>query len=176
MMSQDITPNTVKKMPAVIRVSPSSERPYACPYEGCGKDYIHQYKLNLHLKTQHPSHNPEDGRSRFSPVAENTTYEASDQDIYTAKGGVAKNAKRTKPNLLNEMPPAKLPYQRGSPLLPANISAITQQSPIQETYEEDSDDTDDENDYIIQCRPRNQEPDGDSEETQDEGTGEESDG
>ena len=139
-------------MPAVMRRSPSSERPYVCPYDGCGKDYIHKYKLNLHLKTQHQGHNS-GGGSRLGPRVDNATYEASDQDIYIAEGGVAKNAKRKKPSFLDEMPPARLPHQRGMPLPPANISTIVQQSPIQEMYEEDSDETEDEYDYIVQHRP-----------------------
>ncbi|CAA2993685.1 Uncharacterized zinc finger protein At4g06634 [Olea europaea subsp. europaea] len=31
----------------------SSDRPYACPYAGCEKAYIHEYKLNLHLRREH---------------------------------------------------------------------------------------------------------------------------
>jgi len=36
--------------------SASSDRPYACPYEGCEKAYIHEYKLKLHLRDRHRGH------------------------------------------------------------------------------------------------------------------------
>ncbi|KAJ3683244.1 hypothetical protein LUZ60_013471 [Juncus effusus] len=53
-----------KKSPGeVIRHTPNPTRqaekphyrPFACPYEGCDKAYIHEYKLNLHLRTNHPN-------------------------------------------------------------------------------------------------------------------------
>lgn len=39
-----------------------SDRPYACPYEGCGKSYIHEYKLKLHLRREHPGHGQDNGK------------------------------------------------------------------------------------------------------------------
>ncbi|GBG91506.1 hypothetical protein CBR_g52462 [Chara braunii] len=33
--------------------SAAGERPFGCPFEGCGKRYIHEYKLNLHLRKEH---------------------------------------------------------------------------------------------------------------------------
>jgi len=155
------------KAPAVIYGSPSFDRPYVCPYEGCGKDYIHEYKLNLHLKTQHPGHNPEDNIRR-APAIDNTMDEASDQDVYIAKGGVAKNSKRNKPNLLHKMPPTKLTHLKGSPLAPTSINAVKQQWPSQEMYEEDSEETEEERENIVEDNWRYQEVNGDDEETEDE--------
>lgn len=31
----------------------SRDRLYKCPFEGCDKDYIHEYKLKIHLRTMH---------------------------------------------------------------------------------------------------------------------------
>ena len=46
--------------PTTTYASPSSSHPYACPYKGCGKAYMHEYKLNLHLKREHPGHLPDE--------------------------------------------------------------------------------------------------------------------
>ena len=46
-------PHSVAESPAAVYCSASSDRPYVCPCEGCGKDYIHECKLNLHLKKEH---------------------------------------------------------------------------------------------------------------------------
>ena len=151
------------KAPAAIYGSPS-DRPYVCPYEGCGKNYIHEYKLNLHLKTQHPGHNPEDDIR----CVDNTTEEASDQDVYIAKGGVAKNSKRNKPNLLHKMPPTKLRHMKSSPLAPTSINVVKQSWPNQEIYEEDSEETEEEHENIARNNWRYQEANGDDEETEDE--------
>lgn len=63
------TPPVEKQQPAAPKAPPayvapipaSTDRPYVCPYEGCGKDYIHEYKLNLHLKKEHPYHGKQPG-------------------------------------------------------------------------------------------------------------------
>ncbi|XP_028547672.1 uncharacterized protein LOC114578564 [Dendrobium catenatum] len=52
-------PNNAAKAPVLN--SASSDRPYVCPFAGCEKAYIHEYKLNLHLRKEHPGHNPEEG-------------------------------------------------------------------------------------------------------------------
>lgn len=159
--------HTTSKPPAVIYTSPSSDRPYVCPYEGCGKNYIHEYKLNLHLKNQHPGHNPEDDVRR-GPAVDSTMDDGSDQDIYIPKGGVAKHPKRNKPNLLHKMPPSKLAHPRGSPLTPASMGAIKQQWPNQEMYEEDSEETEEERENVAGNAWRFREVNGDDEETEDE--------
>ncbi|ONK58029.1 uncharacterized protein A4U43_C09F7210 [Asparagus officinalis] len=148
--------NIVKASPSVVYSSPSSDRPYVCPYEGCGKNYIHEYKLNLHLKNQHPGHN--------------TVEEASDQDVYIAKGGVAKSSKRNKPSLQHKMPPAKLAYQKSSPLASASVSVSKQQQwpPSRDIYEEDSEETEEENENVAGESWRYREVNGDDEETEDE--------
>lgn len=40
---------------------PVVEKPFACPFDGCDKRYIHEYKLNLHLKNAHMINETEEG-------------------------------------------------------------------------------------------------------------------
>lgn len=142
------------KTTAVNHSCASSGRPHVCPYEGCGKAYIYKYKLDHHLKNQHPDLNPEDSNTRGHVIG-NATDEASGQDVYIAKGGVAINSRRSKPNLRHQMPPAKLAYLKGSSLARANATAVTQQNPSHEGCEEDSEETEDEIENItVSCRYR----------------------
>ncbi|KAJ3700366.1 hypothetical protein LUZ61_004071 [Rhynchospora tenuis] len=59
------TPKTPASGPKTV----SPNRPFACPYEGCGKAYIHEYKLKLHLRKEHVNHDSEEnnGKSTSSP-------------------------------------------------------------------------------------------------------------
>lgn len=59
---------TTPKTPATGPKAPSPNRPFACPYEGCGKAYIHEYKLKLHLRKEHVNHDSEEnGKNTPSP-------------------------------------------------------------------------------------------------------------
>ncbi|KAH7681042.1 Alpha-SNAP protein [Dioscorea alata] len=78
--------------PASIVYTPAPpDRPYACPYEGCGKAYIHEYKLNLHLKREHPGHNSEENRKQVSTMTR-AIDDASDPDAHVVKGGSSKKS------------------------------------------------------------------------------------
>ncbi|KAJ0969519.1 hypothetical protein J5N97_022396 [Dioscorea zingiberensis] len=163
------------KTPASAYGSASSDRPYVCPYEGCGKDYIHEYKLNLHLRREHPGHNSEDNGKHAAAAAAATADhemdEASDQDAYIAKGSSAKNPKR-KPSAVQKVPPTKVSNQRGgtSSALPTSTAAAKKQWPSQPMYEEDEEDseeTEEEQDNAEEGW-RYQEAIGDDEETEDE--------
>ncbi|KAG1369910.1 putative Zinc finger transcription factor YY1 [Cocos nucifera] len=155
------------KTPAVAYGSASSDRPYACPYEGCGKAYIHEYKLNLHLRREHPGHNSEEN-GKHAPAADHAMDEASDQDAYIAKGGVGKNNKRSKPNHVQKMPPAKVPNRKDSNLAHANVSTVKKQWARKEVYEEDSEETEEDRDNVEEDGWRYQGVNGDDEETEDE--------
>lgn len=143
----------------------SAARPFVCPYEGCGKDYIHKYKLNLHLKNHHADHNSTE-ISRCYPAVD----EASNQDVSIAKAGVAKNLNRNKPNLVQEMPPAKRALRRISPPPPANMIDIKKLQRRQEySYEDDSEGTEDVERYeIVECSSRHRQETSDDEDTEDE--------
>ncbi|KAE9610366.1 putative transcription factor C2H2 family [Lupinus albus] len=129
--------------------STSSDRPYACPYEGCEKAYIHEYKLKLHLKREHPGHNEHAQANADNEIDD----EASDQDAYS--GGKRSNGKnqkqsKSKPNL--KLPPSKVAKRKGSstPSL-ASLAAIAKKPwPLkQETYdEEDSEETEEDRDNV----------------------------
>ncbi|KAJ6799731.1 putative zinc finger protein-like [Iris pallida] len=164
------------KIPAVTYGSGSSERPFVCHYKGCGKDYIHEYKLNLHLKNVHHEFNPEDNSTRAPAVVDHAADEASDYYSYIAKGGVSKNSKRSKPSLIHEMPSAKVAkvssYRRDSPLVPTNVNPVKKPWPVQEMYDEDSEETEEEEENVRDGRWRYHEVNGgeddDDEETDDE--------
>ncbi|KAK7247291.1 hypothetical protein RIF29_42172 [Crotalaria pallida] len=131
--------------------SASSDRPYACPYEGCEKAYIHEYKLKLHLKREHPEHMFEEHAQ--ANAADNDMDEASDQDAYG--GGKRSNGKiqkqgKPKPNL--KLPPSKVAKRKGSstPTL-ATLAAIGKKPwPVKEDAydEEDSEETEEDRDNV----------------------------
>lgn len=50
---QELVQNTERDKPQNVPKTPSAERPYACSYKGCEKNYIHEYKLNLHIAKDH---------------------------------------------------------------------------------------------------------------------------
>ncbi|XP_008807673.2 zinc finger transcription factor YY1-like isoform X1 [Phoenix dactylifera] len=160
--------HSTPKTPAAAYGSASSERPYACPYEGCGKAYIHEYKLNLHLRREHPGHNSEEN-GKPAPAADHAMDEASDQDAYIVKGGVGKNNKRSsKANQEQKMPPAKMQNRKGSNSASINVSTVKKQWPRKEVYEEDSEETEEDRDNVEEDGWTYQGTNGDDEETEDE--------
>ncbi|KAI3890448.1 hypothetical protein MKW92_042623 [Papaver armeniacum] len=139
------TPAAVKP-PAVVYGSASSDRPYACPYEGCDKSYIHEYKLNLHLRREHPGHNPEEHVGKRAREADNEMDEGSDQDMYGGKSGSGKNVKRAKTKPVPKTVTPKVVPQRKAPaVVPTNYSLTRKPLPSKEAYEEeDSEETEEE--------------------------------
>ncbi|CAL0325050.1 unnamed protein product [Lupinus luteus] len=129
--------------------STSSDRPYACPYEGCEKAYIHEYKLKLHLKREHPEHIEHAQANADNEIDD----EASDQDGYS--GGKRSNGKiqkqsKAKPNL--KLPPSKVAKRKGSstPSIASLAARAKKPWPLkQETYdEEDSEETEEDRDNV----------------------------
>ncbi|ONK77459.1 uncharacterized protein A4U43_C02F6740 [Asparagus officinalis] len=143
MINHSVTADKLQRT-VKARAVHGAHRPYVCPYEDCGKNYIHKYKLNLHLRNQHPGHNRE--------------------DVYPAKGGVAKNSKSNKPDLLPEMSPSKL-QQKGSPSPPMSVDDSEKRWPNHVIYEhseeteeeleniagDDDEETEDEECGLIHC-------------------------
>lgn len=148
---------SAQKAPAGVHGSASSARPYACPYEGCGKDYIHVYKLNLHLKREHPGHNTEENGKHHKPGANPDVDEASEQDAFIGKVAVGKN-KRSRPILVEKTTPSKVRNIQASSMAPSNTSTIKKQWPTEEMYEEAGEETEE-----------REEAEDDEEETEDEG-------
>ncbi|XP_031504569.1 zinc finger transcription factor YY1 isoform X1 [Nymphaea colorata] len=165
------------KPPAAVYGSASSDRPYACPYEGCGKSYIHEYKLNLHLRREHPGHNAEENGKHAAHDMDNEMDEASDQDAYASKSGSMKDVKRSKPNLTSRMPPAKMNQRKRSasstpPTVPISTTPmnssrrVKQQWATKDVYEEDSEETEEDRENAEEDRWPYPETNEDSEETE----------
>ncbi|KAI4298959.1 hypothetical protein L6164_032464 [Bauhinia variegata] len=129
--------------------SASSDRPYACPYEGCEKAYIHEYKLKLHLKREHPGHMSDENAEIALANADNEMDEASDQDAYGGKRANGKSQKQSKPKPNLKLPPSKISQRKGStPSAPLNV--IKKPWPVKdEAYEEeDSEETEEDRDNV----------------------------
>ncbi|KAK1415707.1 hypothetical protein QVD17_31492 [Tagetes erecta] len=139
------------KVTATTYATASSDRPYACPYEGCEKAYIHEYKLNLHLRREHPGHLPEENPKTTPRNKTNTDLDidaGSDHDgQYAVKRGNTKSQKSSRPKPNIKLPPAKV-VKRKTP--PAATNAAKKQPwpvvvrPAQE--EEDSEETEEDRD------------------------------
>ncbi|KAH9751159.1 zinc finger transcription factor YY1 [Citrus sinensis] len=157
------------KPPAGVYGSASSERPYACPYEGCEKAYIHEYKLKLHLKREHPGHMSDENAENATTNADNEMDEGSDQDAYAGKrvNGKSQKQSRAKPNL--KMPPAKVTQRKSSTPSPATLNVVRKQqwTPKEEVYEEeDSEETEEDRDNVEDGFRYGQNNEDDDEETE----------
>lgn len=147
--------------------SASSDRPYACPYEGCEKAYIHEYKLKLHLRREHPGHLVEDNGN--APHNGENEVEASDQDGYGGKRANVKNQKQNKPKPNLKLPPSKMSQRKGTTTpSPAPMNAVKKSWPVkEENYEEeDSEETEEEDRENVEEGWRYAENEDDDEETE----------
>ncbi|KAK9678009.1 hypothetical protein RND81_11G181600 [Saponaria officinalis] len=127
--------------------SASSDRPYACPYEGCSKAYIHEYKLNLHLRREHPGHYADDNaKTPQTHNVDNELDEASDHDAYASIRTNFKNLKQNKRKSDFKLPPAKITQRKGS--TPASLNAVKKPWPQKEEIyqDEDSEETEEDRD------------------------------
>ncbi|XP_050272750.1 zinc finger transcription factor YY1 isoform X2 [Quercus robur] len=142
--------NKTPKPSSGVYASASSDRPYACPYEGCEKAYIHEYKLKLHLRREHPGHTSDENAENAAANADNEMDEASDQDAYVGKrvNGKIQKQSRPKPNL--KLPPAKITQRKGSTPSPAPVNVMKKPWPAkEEAYEEeDSEETEEDRDNV----------------------------
>lgn len=157
-------PLKTTKPSTATRALALSNRPYTCPYEGCDKAYIHEYKLNLHLRREHPGHFKENAKT-----AQTTTYndmdEASNQDVFAVKQINDKKRRRPKPNL--KLPPAKVAHPKGTNSSSANVTLMQKQWPMKEEVpEEDSEETEEECNNVASDGWRYTKNDEDDEETE----------
>ncbi|KQK08112.1 zinc finger transcription factor YY1 [Brachypodium distachyon] len=117
----------------------SADRPYVCPYEGCGKAYIHGYKLNLHFKTQHPEHSQEESGRLPAPPGE---YAANQYSYAEVGEHHAPNPKRSKTNPAHKAVPPSKPYNvKISSRMSADTSGAKNQWPGKGMYDDDSEET-----------------------------------
>jgi len=75
------------KVPTSVYGSVPSDRPFACPYDGCDKCYIHEYKLNLHLRREHAGYAFEEN-GRHGSDSEDEMDQGSDQDGNGRNAGI----------------------------------------------------------------------------------------
>ncbi|XP_071707555.1 zinc finger transcription factor YY1-like [Rutidosis leptorrhynchoides] len=126
-------PKPTKPSPTTY-ASASSNRPYACPYKICQKAYIHEYKLNLHLRREHPGHFQEENPKN---ALENEMDVGSDRDSHWAK---SQKQKRPKPNV--KLPPAIVIQHKASmanvPVV-ASVKKNQQPWPVVRDMNEDED-------------------------------------
>ncbi|KAG9130253.1 hypothetical protein Leryth_004239 [Lithospermum erythrorhizon] len=125
-------PQKTPKSAGVAYGSAASIRPYECPFDGCEKSYIHAYKLNLHLRREHPG-NCLDGIAKNAQPSGYAMDEGSDQDAFIAKFSnteVHTQSSRTKPGL--KQPPSKVARLKGSSASPANPSKVKKPFPEHE--------------------------------------------
>ncbi|XP_051216962.1 zinc finger transcription factor YY1 [Lolium perenne] len=134
---------------------PSADRPYVCPYDGCAKAYIHEYKLNLHLRKEHPNH-----------------YADAGAEAGPSRGTASKKSRRRKPNQTPNLP-LKIP-KRSEYSAPSPAVSIPEehQWPRKVLYEEDSEETEEEGENLedggSRYRAASSDDDDDDEETEDE--------
>ncbi|XP_074296297.1 zinc finger transcription factor YY1-like [Silene latifolia] len=165
-------PIKIQKPASSTYGSATSDRPYACPYEGCNKAYIHEYKLNLHLRREHPGHYSEENpKTSQSHNVDNELDDASDQDAYgPAIRANPKNLKpsKRKPDL--KVPLAKISWRKGSSVSPADLNVVKKPWPIKEEVyqEEDSEETEEDRDNGEDGWRYADNNDEDDEETEDE--------
>lgn len=138
------------KSPAGVYGSASSDRPYACPYEGCEKAYIHEYKLKLHLRREHPGHMSDENAENAQTNPDNEMDEASDQDAYGGKRVNGKTQKQSKPKPNIKLPPSKIAQRKVSTQSPATVNLIKKPWPVKEEIyeEEDSEETEEDRNNV----------------------------
>ncbi|BAS91873.1 Os05g0106000, partial [Oryza sativa Japonica Group] len=136
-----------------------------CPYDGCGKAYIHSYKLNLHLKTQHPEHGQEENGRIAAHASEHAVNDRANQYNYAEIVDLAPNPKRSKTNSGHKTPSSNKAYNvKISSVLPADISGVKNQWPGK--YEDDSEETEEDQGNNIEDGWRYGNQNADDEETE----------
>lgn len=160
--------NKAPKPSSGVYASASSDRPYACPYEGCEKAYIHEYKLKLHLRREHPGHTSDENAENAAANADNEMDEASDQDAYGGKRSNGKSQKQSRPKPNLKLPPAKITQRKGSTPSPAPVNVMKKTWPAkEEAYEEeDSEETEEDRDNVEDGWRYAENNDDDDEETE----------
>ncbi|KVH97780.1 Zinc finger, C2H2 [Cynara cardunculus var. scolymus] len=139
-------PPKAPKASTATYASASSDRPYACPYEGCEKAYIHEYKLNLHLRREHPGHFPEENPKNAH--GNNEMDVGSDHDGNTMKREITKSQKQNRPKPNVKLPPAKVVQRKVSTAV-GNVIKKQLWPVVKDVYEEeDSEETEEDRDNV----------------------------
>ncbi|XP_078172976.1 zinc finger transcription factor YY1-like [Carex rostrata] len=144
--SNTATPKTPATGPKTV----SPNRPFACHHEGCGKAYIHEYKLKLHLRKEHANPDSEDNGKSMSPPS---ALRAPQEVGYA--NNVSKTNKRERQEVVTHNARAQKIVRREEEEVPS-MQFDASGSGHQWVSEEDSEETEDDDDS------------GDDEETEDE--------
>lgn len=155
----------IPKMLSVASTSINLERPFACHFEGCEKRYIHEYKLNLHLRKEHAQeeNNEEAARAGRHGDGEEDIDEGSDREFtHTGKVGVIRGSGRGKLRIISKSSSSKSSKRKRSSAAPVDLNLKVQggsrsgrrkevamrkelhHADSEETEEEDQEDTEEE--------------------------------
>lgn len=153
----------IPKMVAPVSTPVNLERPFACHYEGCDKRYIHEYKLNLHLRKEHAHEENTEEVPRAARLGDNEDDmdEGSEREIaHTGKVGVLRGSGRGKLRIISKSGASKTSKRKRASAAPVDLNLKIQgvsrpgrrkeaakrelQADSEETEEEYQEDTDDE--------------------------------
>jgi uncharacterized Zn-finger protein len=127
-----------------------SERPFACPHAGCTKRYIHEYKLNLHLRNTHLDEELETEQLRHEK-------QGSDENEEEVDGGsdeepppvrpTARSSGKGKLSVSSKTSASKVKRKRptgSAQTVPSTIKVPIGTKPLKRQYQDDSEETEDE--------------------------------
>jgi hypothetical protein len=128
----------------------AQERPFACPHEGCTKRYIHEYKLNLHLRNAHLDEELENERLQHEK-------QGSDGDGEEVAGGSYEEVPPVRPPgrssgkgklcVSSKISASKVKRKRptgSAQRVPSTIKVPTAAKPLKQPSRGDSEETEDE--------------------------------
>lgn len=157
------------------------DRPFSCPYEGCNKFYKHEYKLNLHLRREHPgpAYEENEKQVRTSDV-EDEMDEGSEHDENVGKVGIISSSGRGKLRIISKPSPGSSLKRKHSSVAPVDLnikanpkvpigrSGLFAKEESEEDSEETEEDKEDTEDEGWGNRMNMETEDEDDEETEDE--------
>eukprot|EP01018_Ginkgo_biloba_P018732 Gb_22371 [translate_table: standard] len=136
------------KVPNTAYGSAPSDRPFTCPFEGCDKCYIHEYKLNLHLRREHAGYLVEENERNHVSESEDAMDEGSDQDGNVGKAGIITGSGRGKLRLMSKTSSATNSQRKKLNASTVDLNAKTNARAPMETkghgkgdFQEDSEET-----------------------------------
>uniref|UniRef100_A0A7N0RFW3 C2H2-type domain-containing protein n=1 Tax=Kalanchoe fedtschenkoi TaxID=63787 RepID=A0A7N0RFW3_KALFE len=117
------------------------------PYGGCDEAYTHEYKLNLHLRNQHPTHFSDEKIDNNAPQDE--ADEQSGQNVHNSKRGSSKRQKLSKSQpTKSDAKTSSSKSAKRKASMPAAAAIVKKPWPVKEepSMEEDSEETEEDRD------------------------------
>jgi len=128
----------------------ASERPFACPHAGCTKRYIHEYKLNLHLRNTHLDEELETEQLQHEKQGSDDNEEevagGSDEEPPPVKA-TARSSGKGKLCVSSKSSASKAKRKRptgSAQTVPSTIKVPIGTKPLKRQYQDDSEETEDE--------------------------------